>query len=593
MALWSDCTQQAQKCGRKLPSAEFRKEGRPSRPQLQNRSGDMIGGYEGMFRRYRGIIDRSSILLHDMHPIVTLRPRVLAASLRYDTMLLARAPGATLLARLSHAWDGIIRHRRYAAAVGSSSISKRDESSRWGASAMRVRSREKIGSGNFVAILLAVLGFFGPAVLSPSATAAASSSTCSTNAANDIKYLLFWPPLPGASNESLAVDDFAAKLGTTGDGTTRQLGFGDGIPVWVGNDSTIVQAIKRNFDTAKRTNVAVHFVVDDHVGWDKRPDLWNWYDPAKRGYNPDNKKNVEWYDWEGTANKRRYFSPEGTPSQSPHMCYNSPTIRKEISRIVSNVIGPALRKEIDKLKQQNKEYLFAGITVGAEAGFDDYSMIENLSRLPSNPDPMQRQVANMLTQAATLMDEDEAPHSRLGYCSLTNAGYSKTNPPADINRALADVSQKVIEFWDKQFFDAGIPCSRIYTHVAASPPQDNNNNAPIRIVFNPYARPGWTTYPIGTLENGFRPLYDELAKHGNPAWGGVEAHVTLSNPNAAVRTSWEEYLAWHYNHGAKLVGINVGASDESLMSQLSKGAFGEEAMAAYKKFLKGERLIER
>jgi hypothetical protein len=163
--------------------------------------------------------------------------------------------------------------------------------------------------------------------------------------------------------------------------------------------------------------------------------------------------------------------------------------------------------------------------------------------------------------------------------------------PADINRALADVNQKFTEFWDKQFVDAGVPCSKLYTHIAASSPQDDNNNAPIRIAFNPYARPGWTTYPIGTLANGFQPLYDQLATHGNPAWGGVEANV----PAFAISNapSWETYLAWHYNHGAKLVGINVGAADPSIASNLSKGAFGDEAMAAYVKFLKGEKLMEK
>ena len=197
-----------------------------------------------------------------------------------------------------------------------------------------------------------------------------------------------------------------------------------------------------------------------------------------------------------------------------------------------------------------------------------------------------------LTQAATLMEEDKAPYSRLGYCSLTNAGYSKNNPPRDINQALADVNQKFIEFWDKQFVDSGIPCSRIYTHIAASAAQDDSNNAPISIAFNPYARPGWTTYPTGTLKNGFQPLYTELAEHGDPEWGGVEANAAMANPNASVRVGWEKYLAWHYNHGARLVGINRGTSDQSLMSYLSNGAFSDEALAAYRKFLRGENLHE-
>jgi hypothetical protein len=419
-----------------------------------------------------------------------------------------------------------------------------------------------------------------------------AGGACDTGGSNEIDYLIFWPPLPGGNLPDVkGINNVAARLETTGDGKTRQFGVGDGIPVWAGDQSKIAQRIKLRFDIAKQTNTAVHFVVDDHIGWDERPDLWNWYDPARRGYNPDNRTNVEWYDWEGSPSKRRYFTPEGAPSQTPHMCYNSPVIQREIVRLISQVVGPALGKEIDKLKQENREYLFAGITVGAEAGFDDNSVVARLEQIPRDANPEQIQMAKMLRRAATLMDEDKAPRSLLGYCALTNAGYSKRNPPADINRALADINQNFIEFWDKQFVDAGIPCSRIYTHVGADPAQDKNNNAPISVVFNPYARPGWTTYPLGTLGNGFQPLYTELAKHGNPAWGGVEANdATFANPGAP---GWEEYLAWHYNHGAKLVGINVGASDQSLMSNLSRGASSDEAMAAYTKFLKGEKLIEK
>lgn len=95
------------------------------------------------------------------------------------------------------------------------------------------------------------------------------------------------------------------------------------------------------------------------------------------------------------------------------------------------------------------------------------------------------------------------------------------------------------------------------------------------------------------LENGFQPLYDQLAKHGNPPWGGVEANNTLANPGGPAKLSWESYLASHYNHGAKLVGINIGASDPALVSHLSKGAFGDDAIAAYHKFLTGGKLVEQ
>ena len=56
---------------------------------------------------------------------------------------------------------------------------------------------------------------------------------------------------------------------------------------------------------------------------------------------------------------------------------------------------------------------------------------------------------------------------------------------------------------------------------------------------------------------------------------------------------WESYLAWHYNHGAALVAINTGATGKELPAQLEKSAFGPEALAAYRKFLKGEKLREK
>ena len=201
-----------------------------------------------------------------------------------------------------------------------------------------------------LAVLLA--GLFGWS------NACLADEGCSVNGANDIEYLIFWGPYPDdAPDPRDRIGPLAAKLGTTGDGKTRQLGFGPGIPFWVRNEAEIRRAIARAFDTARRTNVAAHFLVDDHIGWEERPDLWNWYDPSKPGYDPDNKRNVEWYDWAGTANKRRYLTPAGVPSQAPHMCYNSRAVEKEISRIVSQTVGPALREGIDKLKVEQKEYL--------------------------------------------------------------------------------------------------------------------------------------------------------------------------------------------------------------------------------------------
>jgi hypothetical protein len=56
---------------------------------------------------------------------------------------------------------------------------------------------------------------------------------------------------------------------------------------------------------------------------------------------------------------------------------------------------------------------------------------------------------------------------------------------------------------------------------------------------------------------------------------------------------WETYLGWHYNHGATLVAINTGATGQELPDLLEKSAFGQEALAAYRKFLAGDPLREK
>ena len=94
---------------------------------------------------------------------------------------------------------------------------------------------------------------------------------------------------------------------------------------------------------------------------------------------------------------------------------------------------------------------------------------------------------------------------------------------------------------------------------------------------------------MGPLADDFDAIYSELEKHGSPAWGGVEANVGV--PGSSV--SWEAYLGPHFNHGATLVGINCGATGTTLPDLLTKSAFGDEAVAAYKTFLSGAPLSEK
>ena len=107
-------------------------------------------------------------------------------------------------------------------------------------------------------------------------------------------YLLFW----GGPDR---VPALLKSIGTQGDGH-RVLRFG--LPCGAFQQEKQLPAlIHAAFAAARKYNVAVMLNFDFHVAWESRPDLWNWFDPSRPGYNPANKDNVEWFGWDGPPGK--------------------------------------------------------------------------------------------------------------------------------------------------------------------------------------------------------------------------------------------------------------------------------------------------
>jgi hypothetical protein len=378
-------------------------------------------------------------------------------------------------------------------------------------------------------------------------------------AMSEPRYLLFWR----TPEQAL---DLVRQLGSKGDSRSRLLGFGVPMSAF-DEEKQLPTRIHEAFTIARAHDLAVILSFDFHIHWRNRADLWNWFDTNQPGYNAANRRNVEWVGWDGPPAKTRYLDWGVAERIAPPPCLTSAVYRSEVRRLVHDVIAPSLKEELAVLDREGKGHLFAGVLVGAEPGIDDWS----------NPDP----------QTAKLMAEDHAPRSRLGYRALLDRGYTQEKPPADLQQALAEVVQETVGFWCRQFAEAGVPQKRLYTHVA--PQMPDKSSSPVSAAFNAWSCPGWTTYPVGLLAADFRALYGELQKRGTPPWGGVEANAGM----AGGAVDWETYLGWHYNHGATLVAINTGATGQELPDLLEKSAFGQEALAAYRKFLAGDPFREK
>ncbi|MFO1429900.1 MAG: hypothetical protein U1F76_07140 [Candidatus Competibacteraceae bacterium] len=310
--------------------------------------------------------------------------------------------------------------------------------------------------------------------------------------------------------------------------------------------------IQDSFDIALAKDVAVVFHIDDSKFWYTRKDLWG------------DKKNIEWIDWDGTANTGQYLN-WGSPWQlAPQACFNSPTVVAEATRIARDVIGKEIRLGMDRLRAKNREHLFGGVIVGWETALG-----RDLTR------------------------------KTLGYCALTNLGFSKSHPPSNKDAELEGVVRNWIATWSGAILAAGVPRDKIFSHIAFSPPAAYDARkapsysehvlwTPPSVAFGNNHYPGFTTYPD---EGILGQIYAELGRHGNPPWASAEGtNVRIhEGPPHIPAQSMETYLASLFNHGAaitNLFGWNIN-------NPFRDATEGPASIQAYRKFLRGESLVEQ
>ena len=180
----------------------------------------------------------------------------------------------------------------------------------------------------------------------------------------------YWPPSGNAATSATGWESWSDRLRLT-------------TPM-----SQLRTLVQRTFAVASKYKIAVGLHIDDSKFWMNRRDLW--VDHA----------NVEWLDWSGTPNTGQYLDWGGGPWKlAPQACLNSPAMVKEARRVAGSVIGPAIAEGLANLRSTGDEALFAGVIVGWE----------------------------------TQLGRDFDTGRDLGYCALTNLGFSANSPPTDID----------------------------------------------------------------------------------------------------------------------------------------------------------------
>jgi hypothetical protein len=358
------------------------------------------------------------------------------------------------------------------------------------------------------------------------------------------------------------IEDIKQRIGTVGDPQTRlavmlgPLSFDHG-------DAEITKFIELAFSLALETDVAVGFHIDDSMFWARRKDLWS------------DLNNVEALDWDGTPCTGRRLDWQTGPGSKPdaappQMCFNSKIIQREVQQR-SALLGKAIQAGVNRLQQLKRPELFAGVIAGSE----------------------------------TMIGQDFETGKYLGYRALLNRGFSRERPPLDMDLEREKIVQEFIEQWTKGLAEAGVPPQKIYSHTAflsrrvfklgnneETTYSQHNHFAPPSVAFGKHHRPGFSTYPQPGL---FDDIYEELAKHKQAGWASCEGtNLQLGSRPGQSGMTMETYLAKTFNHGGTLANIfswGIGGEANKNMD-FRVVTEGEEALRAYRKFLKGDPLIE-
>lgn len=291
--------------------------------------------------------------------------------------------------------------------------------------------------------------------------------------------------------------------------------------------STNIDSVEKSLDCfmqiSQQTKVPILINLDGINWMNARPDLWNWWDPQKKGYNPGNKKNVEWTSWDESGAIKiswRNWGVQFRVSPAPNL--SSPAVIEAQITSLKRLV-PRIVKWYNALPS-DKKYLLGGVKLGHETsiGVNAYYYKEGnryIEKMPTDKslDPLESYNAEAGFSGGV---------SQIGYASVKTAGIKSKG-----RITAADMEQVVHHFLDtlcKTAYHLGLPKNVIYTHQGGTffPWEKHLSFA---AGSNDFSLPGWSLY--STNPNGAGDLDDVLDRRNNPGWAAVEWWWPGNNKN--------------------------------------------------------------
>ncbi len=275
-------------------------------------------------------------------------------------------------------------------------------------------------------------------------------------------------------------------------------------------DAALTNSLGRLLSLAAETDTPVFIQLDGDNWWGARPDLWNWWDPARPGYDPANRVNVEWTGWDPAQAVKiawRNWGRQIRVLPPPNLA--SPRYRQACQEKLRLLVPQVLTWW--RQLPDNRKDLFVGLKVGHES-----SIGVNAWHYPGGNDLLNRPAAD---DPQTGLKAEEPPArgvSQIGYAAVKTAGLRSSGSITEDD--LAEVVRRHLDDLSRQAAALGVPRERLFTHGAGW----KDGEKLYRAATNAYACPGWSFYRHAADPAG-DPAVQECLRHSDaPFWAAVE-----------------------------------------------------------------------
>lgn len=320
----------------------------------------------------------------------------------------------------------------------------------------------------------------------------------------------------------------------------------------------IAEKTEKAFQLALKHNIPVWFQIDD-VNNQYYAYAGENYVTADKWY--ENPENVEKLGFGEDAPLAPYWFNWGYWQKTPAMpCLNSESFIAFIKSQLQNGFLPVLEKWMNTLKELDREYLFAGVSVGWETRIPDYTGI---------PD-------GTVDQNGVAITEEE--QNMTGYRALENLGFKdEASLEAEAKKQhisterlrynlFSQVIHDYSEMICREIYNIGIEKTKIFTHLVIDSRVIENGknisyNSPlVSAAVNDYSTPGFTNSSNVSL-NRLGTLKTKIAKADitQQHYGIVEGYAAGLNESTKDTVKYFNRL---FSSGAIVVAI-YGIHDNS------------------------------